>query len=400
MTIVGSDDRRRGATAPGWVVWSMIVLASLIAVASALNTWVDRQLLDTDYWVESSDELLADEAVRSALSVFLVNQLYDNIDVEAELAAGLPDQLEGLAGPLSVALRGQATQGVDRLLSSARAQASWAEANRVAHSALVRILRDETRDGVSTAGGVVTVQLGTLVRDLGAQVGLPVTVLDRIPADAGTIVVADSDELRSAQRAVRIVDVLSVVLFFAVVGLYASAVFFAGDRRRALRNVGWSLVASGFVLLSVRWVALSLLAGNIESASNVRAAVRAVAIIGTGIVGQLAWAGVAIGALVVLFAVVTGPSSAANICRRGLAPVFSNRAMAWIVGFSIVALIGFIIPGTTVRNWWVALTFAALVALGVERLRRQVRHEHPDATFAVVWREIERAVDAPAVSRR
>ncbi len=389
-----AEPRRRAA--PGWLVWSMIVLASVVAIGSTVNTWVDRQLLDTDYWVKSSDDLLADDAVRAALSVFLVNQLYDNVDVEAELAALLPEQLEGLAGPLAVALRGQATQGVDRLLSTARASASWSDANRVAHQTLVRVLKDETRDGVSTADGVVTLQLGTLVRDLGEQLGLPVTVLDRIPPDAGTIVVADSDQLRSAQRAVRVVEVLSVVLFFVVIGLYAGAVLLARDRRRALRNVGWSLVASSLVVLTARWLALSLLSRSIEEAATVRAAFRAAAIIGTGIVSQVAWAGVVIGGLVVLYAILTGPSPAADVCRRGLAPVLARRLTAWIAALAIVALAGVVIPGTTVRTWGVGLTLAVLLVVGVERLRNQVRREHPDATFNVVFRELERAVDGPA----
>jgi hypothetical protein len=373
----------------------MIVLASVIAVGSALNTWVDRQLLDTEYWVGASDALLADDEVRAALSVFLVDQLYDNIDVEGELASRLPDELSGLAAPLSIALRGQATQSVDRLLDTRRARSSWAGANRVAHETLVRVLKDETRDGVSTADGVVTLQLATLVHDLGAQLGLPTLVLDRIPPEAGTIVVADSGQLRRAQQAVRLVETMSVVLFFLVVGLYAGAVVLASDRRRALRNVGWSLAASGLALLLARWFALSLLGGDVETAPTARSAVHAAAIIATGIVAQLAWAGVAIGCLIACYAVLTGPSAAANACRRILAPAVSHRLPAWIAGGALVLLIGFIIPGTTVRNWWVGLTLLVFMISGIERLRSQVRHEHPDVTFAVVWREIELAVDGP-----
>ena len=74
------------------------------------------------------------------------------------------------------------------LLASPKVQEAWSQANRVAHETIVSILKDETREGVSTTGGKVTLQLGTLVKELGTQIGLPTAVLDRIPADAGTIV--------------------------------------------------------------------------------------------------------------------------------------------------------------------------------------------------------------------
>ena len=119
---------------------------------------------------------------------------------------------------------------------------------------LVRILEDDTREGVSTTGGKVTLQLGTLVTELGTQIGLPTAVLDRIPADAGTIVIADSDELENAQQAVRWSRSMSVFLLILVIVLYAGAVFVASDRRAALRNVGLAIIVSALALLVARKV--------------------------------------------------------------------------------------------------------------------------------------------------
>ena len=98
--------RRRRRTA---LIWVLIVVASLIGLASILTTWVNRQMFDNESWKKASAELIEDQQVRDAVSVFLVNELYDNVDVAAELEARLPDNLDTLAAPLAGALRQSAT---------------------------------------------------------------------------------------------------------------------------------------------------------------------------------------------------------------------------------------------------------------------------------------------------
>ena len=124
-----------------------IGLATLLAVIAALTTWVRAQALDTDQWVDTSTELLDDPAVTDAVAVFLVDQIYAGLDVESEFASNLPEDFERLAGPLSAALRGPATEAAQRLVASDRFRATWSTANRVAHQSVVNVLRDDTRTG-------------------------------------------------------------------------------------------------------------------------------------------------------------------------------------------------------------------------------------------------------------
>ena len=76
-----------------------ILLAALIGFVSALTVWVKRQALETDKWVATSSRLLEDDEIRGALSVYLVDQLYSNVDVAAELQQSLPPEVKPLAGP-------------------------------------------------------------------------------------------------------------------------------------------------------------------------------------------------------------------------------------------------------------------------------------------------------------
>jgi hypothetical protein len=379
---------RRKGSAPGWLVWSMIVLASLVAVGGAMNTWLNRQMLDTDNWVDVSDDLLTNDEVRGALSVYLVNELFAYVDVSAQLENNLPDQLQVLAGPISAALRQPAIDAVDRLLDTPQVQEVWREANRVAHTALVRILKDDTRESVSTADGVVTLDLGTVVQNLGQQLGLPQALLDRIPDDAGVITIADSEQLAEAQDAVSVVEKLNVVLLLVVIVLYVAAVFVASNRRAAVRNVGIAIVVTALVLIAARYFGVKFLTENIRTATDIRSAIRAAGLIGTNILNEIAWLWLSAGVLLFIWALLMGPTRAATATRRGLSPVLSNRLTAFLFAIAVIALVVWITPGSSVQTLIGAVTLLVLVVVGVERLRSLVRREHPDTSMSDVWHDI------------
>ncbi len=379
---------RRKGSAPGWLVWSMIVLASLIAVGAAMNTWLNRQMLDTDNWVEVSDDLLTNDEVRGALSIYLVNELFTYVDVSGQLQGKLPDQLQVLAGPISAALRQPAIDAVDRVLDTPKVQQVWREANRVAHTALVKVLKGDTRDSIGTDNGVVTLDLSTVVKNLGEQLGLPQAVLDRIPPGAGVITIADSEQLANAQDAVTVVEKLNVVLLVVVIVLYAAAVFVASDRRAAVRNVGVMVVVTSVVLLVARQIGIRYLSDNIRTATDVRSAIHAAALIGTNILNEIAWLWLSAGVLLLIWALLMGPTRAATATRRGLSPILSNRLTAFVLAVAVIALIVWITPGSSVQTWIGAVTLLVLVVVGVERLRSLVRREHPDTSMAEVWHDI------------
>ena len=78
-------------------IWTLIVLASVIAVVSTLTLWVNRQMLDNNSWRKASEDVITDPEIRNSLSVYLVNQLYDNVDVAAAIENRLPEGAKSLA---------------------------------------------------------------------------------------------------------------------------------------------------------------------------------------------------------------------------------------------------------------------------------------------------------------
>src|SRR5256885_10532167 len=83
----------------------LLVLATVLTVLAIFALWVNRQALDTNEWTGTSTRLLQDARVRSALSTYLVDQLYANVDVAGELRSLAPKDLKPLAGPAARRLR-------------------------------------------------------------------------------------------------------------------------------------------------------------------------------------------------------------------------------------------------------------------------------------------------------
>jgi hypothetical protein len=377
ITQDGRDQR-----APAWVVWVLIVLATILAVGATLNTWVQRQLLDTDQWVEVSDDMLADDAVRGALSTYLVAELFRTVDVQGELESALPGPTSALAGPIAATLQGNAVGLVDQLLGSEAFRSLWTDVNRTAHTAFVRVIEDDTPESISTANGAFVVDARALLVGVAERLGLPDAIGERIPETAGQIVVFESEQLDTVQRAARLIDALSVYLFVLVVLLYGLAVYLSGDRRRTLRNVGWALVLSSVVLLVVHHFSIDVAVDQLARAENGRAAVDAIASIATRLLNELSWAGVSLGAVIVAYAVLTGPTRAAVAVRRVSAPVMSRPFGAWMVALGFLALYLLFVPGFSLRRWLPALIFVALFIAGVELLRRQIAREHASVVTA------------------
>jgi hypothetical protein len=361
-------------------VWTLVVLASLIGLITILTVWVNRQLLDNGQFRKASAQLIRDPEVRGALSVYLVNQLYNNVDVAAQLQKQLPNNVKPLAGPVAAGLRQPAVEAVNFLLSQPRVQQAFINSTGIAHQKLINVLENKTGYGIQTGNGVVTVDLSELVKELGADLGLPSAALDKIPASTGVITVMKSDQLGAAQTAVRLIKVLSVWLIVLVLVLYGIALYLAhGIRRQTLRNIGWAFVLVGLIVLVVHKVTGNY-AVNALSDPTYRPAAHDVWLIESSILGSTGRAVVFYGIVIVLGAVLAGPHTWAVSVRRWMVPTLATRpGMSWgILGGAFLLLVLWA-PTHALSTFWGVVLLAALVAAGFEALRRQIRAEFPDA---------------------
>jgi hypothetical protein len=224
------------------------------------------------------------------------------------------------------------------------------------------------------------VDLRTVVIDLAKQFGLSGNLLSNIPAGAGQITVLHSNQLSVAQDTVKAVRVLSVWLVVLVLLLWALALYLArGARRGTLRDIGWSIVVVGLLLLVVRRVGENYTVSALTTPQT-RPIGHRVWLIGTQLLGQLGWALIAYGIVTVLGALFAGPSRIATRLRTWLAPILNTRqAVAWAVAGTAYLLLVLWGPTHALRTPIGILLFGALAALGLYTLRRQTLREFPDA---------------------
>ena len=364
--------RRRG------IALTLTVVGTVVAFLAVFAIWVQRQALDTENWTNSSSQLLEDPAIRSAVSAYLVDQLYANVDVQGELRNALPQQFKGLAGPAAGGLRNVAGNVADQALERPRVQALWEEANRRAHRRLLQVIKGGN-GAVSTSGGVVSLDLGALLADVSSRTGVGGRLTSKLPPGAANIVILRSDQLKAAQNIANAIRPLAIILTALALLLFALAIWLGrGWRREALRAAGVGFVIAGILVLVVRRFAGTQLVDALATTDAIKPAVQAAWDIETSLLVTVAGATIAYGIVAVLAAWLAGPTSWAVGLRRSLAPYLGEAAYAW-GGFAVIVLLLLVwAPTQALRQPLTALILIAILALGFELLRRQAEREFPD----------------------
>jgi hypothetical protein len=374
----------------GLLVWSLLVLATILLFVSSLTVWSKRQLLDDQAWANSSAQLLANDEVRGAIAQKLSDGLFARVDVEAQLRERLPQRSQGAAPALAAAL--QNTVGpaaADRLLQRPRVQTLWENANKRAHAAVVRVLegKDLGKNGnISTANGEVTLDLRPAITRLATRLGVEDKLKANADPDAGQLVIMKSDQLGAAQTAVKILNALSSLLVIAVFALYALAIYLAHGRRRMLLGAtGASLILVGLVLASLRRFLGGAIVDSLVKTEANKHPVSVIWAIETSVLRDIAIILVVYGALVLLYTVLAGPNRPALAIRRWLAPSFRHHPIVvWATALLLFLILLAVGPTAGNRQLLGIALLAATTALAIVALSRQTLREFPeDAAPAV-----------------
>jgi hypothetical protein len=355
----------------------LLVVAVVVGFLAVFATWVKRQALDSQNWSNTSEKLIEDPQIQTALGTYLTTQLFANVDVAARLRAVLPEQAQGLAGPVAGGLRNLAEQRVPKMLSRPAVQDVWVKANETTHEQLISVL-DNKGTAVSTANGDVVLNTQALIEQLAREVGIGAQV-PTLPPQVGKLVIMKSDQLATAQDVAKGTRDLSIVLTILTFGLFALAIWLAkGWRREALRGVGWCFVAIGILALLVRRVAGNAVVDGLVQADSVKSPVHQVWQIGTSLLYAIAIAMIIYGLVIVVAAWLAGSTRWAIAVRRRLAPTLAERpAMVYgAVGFAYLLVLAWG-PTPALRNLIPIVLIGILLVIGVAALRRQTAAEFP-----------------------
>jgi Short C-terminal domain len=363
------------------VVRGLVILGSLLAFLSVVAIWTERQALNTDDWVSTSGRLLENKKIRTALSEYLVDQLYENVDVRKELEEKFPD-LKEFAGPAAGGLRQFAGQAAEKVLETSTAQELWEESNRTAHEQLLAVLENK-KEAVSTDEGNVSLNVGQLVTNFAEQFGIGEDLAQKLPDDAGQIQILQSDELKTAQDVAIAVKGLALLLSILALACFAGAIYLSRDGRWVTVLLsGAGLIAAGFAVVVARQIAGGIVVDQLVKTESVKPAGEAAWSIGTSLMTSIATTVIVVGVLFLIAGWLASPTRGAHATRRFLAPTLRLHTVYVYAGLAILVGLYFLnSPGQGVRSFLTTLIVAGMAAFGIHELRRQTEEEFPESTY-------------------
>ncbi len=364
-----------------WLVRSLIGVATVLGIVAIFAVWANRQLLDNGYWKSTNTKLIESPPIREAVSGYLTEQLYANVDVAGELKKELPSELQPLASPAAGALKDVVQKGINLLLERPEVQELWSKANGVAHAEFVRLIENKGKVVKLPGGGEVVLDLRPMLGEVAEKVGAPASLVEKIPPKVAQLRIVKSEQLKTMQDVVNLLRSLALVLPLLVVAMFALAIYLArGRRRQTLIEVGAAFVGAGLAVVVVRGIAGSKVVDSLATTEAVRPAAQAAWSIGTSVLANVAWSTVFIGVVVILAAMLAGPTRIATLLRRLTAPYMRDRPD---VTFGVLGLLLLLLfawgPIETTKSLTGILIIIVLAVFGTEMLRRQTALEFPDA---------------------
>jgi putative oligomerization/nucleic acid binding protein len=368
------------------VVRGLVILGSVLAFLSVFAIWTERQALNTDDWVDTSARLLQNDKIRGTLADYLVDQLYENVDVHKELEEILPGDTKDLAGPAAGGLRQVAGQGAEKALETSTAQGLWEEANRTTHEQLLAVLENK-KEAVETEEGNVQLNLGSLLTNLAQQVGIGESLAEKLPPDAAQVEILKSDQLKTAQDIAVAIKGLALLLSILTFVAFGAAIYLARDERWVtvlLSGIG--LVAAGFAVIVARHIAGGIVTDQLVKEESVKPAAEAAWSIGTSLMTSIATTVIVVGILFLLAGWLASPTNGARAIRRLLAPVLRVH-VAYVYAALALVVCFYFLSGPThgLRAFLTTLIVAGMAAFGIHELRRMTEEEYPDATYDEIY---------------
>ncbi|MGC2375307.1 MAG: hypothetical protein WA484_15675 [Solirubrobacteraceae bacterium] len=370
-----------GAAPHRWLVRGLIGVATVLGIVAIFAVWANRQLLDTGYWTSTNTKLIASPPIKEAVSAYLTEQLYANVDIPGELKNELPSELKPLAAPAAGALKDVVEKGINLLLERPRVQQLWSKANQVTHAEFVRLVENKGSVVKLPGGGAVVLDLRPMLTEVAEKVGAPSSLVEKIPPKVAQLRIVTSKQLNTMQNAVNLLRSLALVLPLLVVAMFALAVYLArGRRRQTLIAVGAAFIGAGLVVLVARGIIGDKVVSSLATTEAVRPAAQSAWSIGTSVLADVAWATVFIGVPVILAGLLAGPTRSATSLRRLMAPYLRDRPD---ITFGVVALLLLLLfawgPIVATKTLTGILIIIVLAVFGTEMLRRETAREFPDA---------------------
>jgi hypothetical protein len=249
------------------------ILACVAITLSATTLWLHQAALNTDRYVSIVTKVAADPEVVEEVSTNLAERLVSRIEIPQLVKPLIQDWLQ---------------ERIATFMESEGFADAWANANRAAHTALVRILRSDAvlpEEPVTISIrellviGVERLQeVGVIPGDIelpdlsdnDAVQRIREVLAERLdvelPEDFGQITIVRPARLEMARQFVRIFDFITVTSVLLTVGLIALTIFLARNRLRAVLLLGIGAAVALLAAIAATGAISSAVAGALAEA--------------------------------------------------------------------------------------------------------------------------------------
>jgi len=384
-----------------WGTGVLVVVASILVLATTIGVWSARTLLDSERFASTVTDPLRTPEVANALAVSITNATIDALDAEQRLVNLLPDALDQLAPVIVGGVRSVVQDKVAEILSSDVAVNALQTSIEAAHRSVMKLLEgDGLRSGVTVNNGEVRLNLvPVVVLVIDRLQGLPVvpdvnlptpgqgspeeqvTALNNalgtnLPPTFAQPVIYSSDAVAkaestvaTAQRALALFKRAIVLLVILTVAAIAAALLVSPNRLRTVVQLGVGAALAALVAIIVVRRIEAKVPDIIDNAVNAAAAGTLVDSVLADLV-RISWLIVFVGVFLAVVAFVTGRA------ERGQADaaVRFTKANPWVVGgiLGAIALFMLVVAGV---SWLSVVAVVLVVGGGLLAMRLLMRHE-------------------------
>jgi hypothetical protein len=253
--------------------------------------WSHGLLMNTDNFVGVVGPILKEPRVTRNVGTYVADKTIAVTDAERRIRDVLPEEIKFLAAPLTAQLHDQVSKEMVKLLRSRRVYDLWIKLNTFTHKQAIAMLRGETK--------VMRIEGDKIILDLVPLVAIGIQELDKIipgvlgekldlpkidvqatpdeqraqlsaalgttlPPTFGQVTLVQSAEVKRAQTAVKLFDIMTWVLLAVTVMLAAVAVAVSPRRLRTLIQLGLGAVVVVVLVMVVIAQLKGWLAGSIK----------------------------------------------------------------------------------------------------------------------------------------
>lgn len=309
---------QRRTTVRRWLTHVLVVLSSLLVVATTVALWTSETALNTDRFVTTVEPALDDPAFYSAVSDVVSEHALEALDLDTRVAnrlsqldeylsttlvdaVGVDPQVQqalsrfdrpslaALAPPITNALEDRVERIVERLVTSDEFRAQFPNLVRQVHAGAAALIRNDMAQlpNVYIAGGEVRLNLIPIIaealrqvieeiRDLLPDVDLPDAVSNalaagrqqlsdalqaELPDDFGQVTLMSEDSLSQAQQTVHRLDQFVWVIVLLTLAMIVATIASSPARRRTIIQLGAGIALGLFLgAIAVRRLRAAILA--------------------------------------------------------------------------------------------------------------------------------------------